>query len=114
MLKKSFSQASRKCRSTISLRIFSGIALAIGVVFSNGAAQAQSNRVATALAAQAFLATLSQSQSNAVVYAPTLANAGNWSNFPDYEATRNGLIFLSFNETQRTAALNVAYTALSA
>jgi len=89
------------------------IGLAIALLLGNSAAYAQSNPTEVFAAAQAFLATLSQSQSNAVVYAPTLANAGNWSNFPDFEATRNGLIFSSLNETQRTAALNVAYVALS-
>ena len=83
------------------------------VALLTSSTHAQPNSVKVFAAAQEFLTTLSLSQSNAVVYAPTLANAGNWSNFPDYEATRNGLIFLSLNETQRTAALNVAYTALS-
>jgi len=63
-------------------------------------------------AANNFLSTLSPPQSNAVIYAPTLENAGHWSNFPDYETTRNGLIFTSLDDTQRTAALQVAYTAL--
>ncbi|MFO1511661.1 MAG: DUF3500 domain-containing protein [Verrucomicrobiota bacterium] len=79
----------------------------------SAAVLAQSNSLEVVAAARAFLATLSSSQSNAVVYAPTLANAGNWSNFPDYEATRNGLIFSSLTEAQRTAALAVAYAALS-
>jgi len=83
------------------------------VLLTSSTAHAQPNSVKVFTAAQGFLASLSPSQSNAVVYAPTLANAGNWSNFPDYEATRNGLIFTSLNETQRTAALNVAYVALS-
>jgi hypothetical protein len=87
-----------------------GCCLLIGTSTS-GLAQSNSREVAAA--AQAFLATLNSVQSNAVVYAPTLANAGNWSNFPDYEATRNGLIFSSLNEAQRTAALAVAYAALS-
>jgi hypothetical protein len=85
----------------------------ICLLASNLTAQAQSNSVAVYNAVQEFLATLSPSQSNSVIYAPTLANAGHWSNFPDYEATRNGLIFSSLNETQRAAALTVAYTALS-
>lgn len=74
---------------------------------------AQSNSVAVYTAAQAFLATLSPAQSNNVVYAPTLANAGRWSNFPIYEAARNGLSLETLDETQRTAFLAVAYTALS-
>ena len=82
-------------------------------LLANSLSHAQSNATQVFNAVQAFLGTLSPSQSNSVIYAPTLANAGNWSNFPDYEATRNGLIFTSLNETQRTAALSVAYTALS-
>jgi hypothetical protein len=74
---------------------------------------AQTNAAAVAAAAQAFLATLTPAQSNAVIYAPTLTNAGRWSNFPDYEATRNGLKFSTLTETQRAAALAVAFTALS-
>ncbi|HEX5221722.1 MAG TPA: DUF3500 domain-containing protein [Verrucomicrobiae bacterium] len=88
-----------------------GVVCALSLSSASGFAQSNSTEVF--LAAQTFLSTLSPSQSNAVIYAPTLTNAGNWSNFPDYEATRNGLIFSSLDETQRTAALNVAYTALS-
>ncbi len=91
-----------------------GLALGCCLLIGTGASGlAQANSREVAVAAQAFLATLNSVQSNAVVYAPTLANAGNWSNFPDYEATRNGLIFSSLTETQRTAALAVAYAALS-
>lgn len=74
---------------------------------------AQSNSAAVTAAAQAFLATLSPAQSNAVVYAPTLANAGHWSNFPIYEAARSGVSMETLNATQRVAFLNVAFTALS-
>lgn len=74
---------------------------------------AQSNSAAVTAASQAFLATLSPAQSNSVVYAATLANAGHWSNFPIYEAARSGLSLETLNETQRAAFLNVAYTALS-
>lgn len=74
---------------------------------------AQSNSLAVATASQAFLATLNPAQSNSVVYAATLENAGHWSNFPIYEAARNGLSLESLNETQRVAFLAVAYTALS-
>jgi len=91
-----------------------GMVLGLVLLASGGLGRAQSNSSEVFAAVQAFLATLDAGQSNAVVYAPTLANAGNWSNFPDYEATRNGLIFSSLNDTQRTAALAVAYVALSA
>jgi hypothetical protein len=74
---------------------------------------AQTNSAAVTAAAQAFLATLSPAQSNNVVYAPTLANAWHWSNFPIYEAARSGLSMETLNATQRVAFLNVAFTALS-
>jgi len=77
------------------------------------AALAQTNSVAVTAAAQAFLATLSPAQSNNVVYAATLANAGHWSNFPIYEAARSGLSMETLNQTQRDAFLAVAYKALS-
>lgn len=113
MLKNSFTRAP-KGRSVDFVSCLRGFALASALLLSSAPSHAQSNAVEVFTAAQSFLATLSPNQSNFVVYAPTLANAGNWSNFPDYEATRNGLIFSSLNETQRTAALAVAYTALSA
>lgn len=75
--------------------------------------RAQTNSAAVTAAAQAFLATLSPAQSNNVVYAPTLANAWHWSNFPIYEAARSGLSMETLNATQRVAFLNVAFTALS-
>lgn len=86
----------------------------LGLLGASLVSSAQSNSVQVTAAAQAFLATLSPGQSNAVVYAPTLANAGHWSNFPIYEAARSGLSFESLDATQRAAALAVAYLALSA
>ena len=106
-------QCLRKRDGTNPRCCWQGMVVASALLLSNSGGYAQSNSVEVFAAAQTFLATLSPSQSNAVIYAPTLVNAGNWSNFPDYEATRNGLIFSSLNETQRTTALNVAYTALS-
>lgn len=90
------------------------LALALPLLWLPGSScQGQPASAAVFAAAQSFLATLSPAQSNAVIYAPTLTNAGHWSNFPDYEATRNGLIFTSLDATQRAAALAVAHTALS-
>ena len=59
---------------------------------------------AVVAAAQTFLNTLSPAQSNGIIYATNLANAGRWSNFPDYEATRNELQFTNFTSIQREAA----------
>lgn len=86
------------------------LALSVGALTTG---RAQSNSIAVTAAAQAFLATLSPAQSNSVVYAATLANAGHWSNFPIYEAARSGLSMETLNATQRVAFLNVAFTALS-
>jgi hypothetical protein len=70
------------------------------------------NMVATYNAALSFLATLSTSQSNSVIYAHTLTNSMAWSNLPLGAATRNGLEFSSLTSAQIAAALNVATNAL--
>lgn len=87
--------------------------VALLVSISAVSVSAQTNSAAVAAAAQAYLATLSPAQSNAVVYAPVLTNAWHWSNFPIYEAARSGLSMETLNSTQRSAFLNLAYTALS-
>jgi hypothetical protein len=81
---------------------------------SAGFAQTQSpaNMVATYNAAQAFLATLSSSQSNSAVYSLLLTNARNWSNPPLGAATRNGWEFANLTSAQISATLNVATNAL--
>lgn len=99
-----------KTKSMALPRAFLAAAL---LVATSSFGAGQSNSVIVTTAARAFLATLSPAQSNNVVYAATLANAGHWSNFPIYEAARSGLSFESLDETQRGAALLVAQAALS-
>ena len=65
-------------------------------------------------AANAFLATLSSSEQDAVLYDLTIDNANNWSNLPvGGMAARNGLRFDALSDTQLDAALAVADAALS-
>jgi hypothetical protein len=92
-----------------SRNLFLGLAT---LTLTRIACPAQTNVEGVVAAASAFLATLSPPQSNAVVYAPTLSNAGRWSNFPDYEATRNGVQFTNLNATQYAAAMDLVNSAL--
>ncbi len=70
------------------------------------------NMVATYNAAQTFLATLSTSQSNSLIYARTLTNSEAWSNLPIPLATRNGLAISNFTTAQVSALLNVLTNAV--
>jgi hypothetical protein len=89
------------------------LALGLGVLLcSRVPCPAQTKVEVVVAAANAFLATLTPAQSNAVIYAPTLTNAGRWSNFPDYEATRNGLQFTNFDSAQYAAATAMVDAAL--
>ncbi|TAK94544.1 MAG: DUF3500 domain-containing protein [Verrucomicrobia bacterium] len=90
------------------------LAAVAALIFSGATSFAQSptNVVAVYNAAQAFLATLSSSQSNSTVYSLLLTNARNWSNLPIGAATRNGPRFDSLSAAQVTAALNLATNAL--
>ncbi|MFT4030962.1 MAG: DUF3500 domain-containing protein [Siphonobacter sp.] len=55
--------------------------------------------------ANAFLATLSTTQQASVVLTLNLTNAKRWSNLPCALECRNGLLFSSLSDTQKTAAL---------
>ena len=68
---------------------------------------------AVVTAANAFLATLSNSQLAAVKYDYTLSNAEVWSNVPIRIAPANGLRFGSLTSTQLQAVLALAQAALS-
>jgi hypothetical protein len=68
---------------------------------------------ATLCAANAFLATLSDSQRRAVVVPFTIEMARRWSNLPCSIACRNGLLLGSLTDAQRDAALRLVATALS-
>jgi len=52
-----------------------------------------------------FLSTLSTSQQSQVVISLTLANAKRWSNLPCALSCRNGILFSSLTDAQKTAAL---------
>ena len=97
-------------------RVATGVLVAGLAVFVSGKASAQpaTNVAAVVAAANAFLATLSASQSNTAVVSFTLANAGNWSNLPVGGTTRNGPQFSTLTAAQLAAALNVGTNALSA
>lgn len=75
-------------------------------------AQSPSNSLTVYNSVQAFLATLTSTQSNTTMYSLLLTNARNWSNLPISLATRNGLRFDSLSAAQQTAMLNVATNAL--
>ena len=64
-------------------------------------------------AANAFLATLSDTQKATVEVGLTPQNAARWSNFPAAVVPRNGIYFRDLNATQTAAALKVARLALS-
>ena len=64
-------------------------------------------------AANAFLATLSDTQKAMVQVGQTSQNAARWSNFPAAVVARNGIYFRDLNPAQTTAALKVARLALS-
>ena len=64
-------------------------------------------------AANAFLATLSDTQKTTVQVGQTSLNAARWSNFPAAVVARNGIYFRDLNTAQTAAALKVARLALS-
>ena len=85
--------------------------LATGFVMPGFAQEKDTAAVVTA--ANAFLATLSNSQLAAVKYDYTLANAEVWSNVPIRIAPANGLRFGSLTSIQLAAALTLVQAALS-
>ncbi len=78
----------------------------------SSAADAQTRRAVDA--ASAFLATLSDTQRKAVLFAFTdSAQRVRWSNFPDGAASRSGVRWGDLNGTQRAALMKLLGTVLS-
>jgi hypothetical protein len=104
----------RNRMNVISMRMIRGVGALVAIWLSVTAATAQTATSQIVKAANAFLATLNETQRQSVLFAfDDEQQRARWSNFPTGVVPRGGISLKEMNPSQRAAAMTLVSSALS-